>query len=118
VYELCNGLADQGWLIHQGNCFERDRVVPYRELLDPQAAHAEFEQALRLAREVGSGNWTTVIGGSLASLLLSSGNTKAAADLLQQIVWCPRDSWAIPPKGACHPERSEGSVTQTPRAPE
>jgi DNA-binding CsgD family transcriptional regulator/Tfp pilus assembly protein PilF len=54
----------------------------HRELLAMDVARRQFEQALELARELGSGNWTTVITGSLASTLLASGATLPAAALL------------------------------------
>jgi DNA-binding NarL/FixJ family response regulator len=70
---------------HQWMCASHYTLAEmYRELLDPRAAHEHFDEALRLAREVGSGNWTTVISGSLASMLLSSGDTTVAAALLRQ----------------------------------
>jgi DNA-binding NarL/FixJ family response regulator len=71
---------------HQWMCASHYTLAEiYRELFDRDEAHIHFQNALRLAREVGSGNWTTVISGSLASMLLSSGDTRGAAALLQPL---------------------------------
>jgi DNA-binding CsgD family transcriptional regulator/tetratricopeptide (TPR) repeat protein len=55
----------------------------HRDLLDLDEARRQFEQALRLARELGSGNWITSITGALASTLLASAGTAPAAALLE-----------------------------------
>jgi tetratricopeptide (TPR) repeat protein len=55
----------------------------HRELLDLDVARRQFEQALALANELGSGNWTTSITGSLASTLLASVALAEAAALLE-----------------------------------
>jgi DNA-binding CsgD family transcriptional regulator/tetratricopeptide (TPR) repeat protein len=55
----------------------------HREVLDLDEARRQFELALRLAREVGSGNWITVATGALASTLLASGEVGTAAVLLE-----------------------------------
>jgi ATP/maltotriose-dependent transcriptional regulator MalT len=54
----------------------------HRDVLDLDDARHQFEQALRLARVVGSGNWSTVSTGALASALLASGQIGSAAALL------------------------------------
>jgi DNA-binding CsgD family transcriptional regulator len=55
-----------------------------RELFALDEAHQHFKQALRLARELASGNWTNAITGSLASMLLNSGDTQGAAALIDR----------------------------------
>ena len=54
----------------------------YRELFALDQARDQFQEALQLAREVGSGNWINAITGSLASTLLATGDTQGAAALL------------------------------------
>jgi len=54
----------------------------HRDLLALDDARRQFDQALLLARELGSGNWIAVTTGELASTLLASGATEAAAALL------------------------------------
>jgi DNA-binding NarL/FixJ family response regulator len=81
--ELALGIADE--IEHrQWMCASQYTLAEiYRDLLDRDAARQHFQHALQLAREVGSGNWATVITGSLASMLLSSGDTQTSAELLQ-----------------------------------
>jgi DNA-binding CsgD family transcriptional regulator/Tfp pilus assembly protein PilF len=68
---------------HQWMCAAHYTLAEiHRELFDRDRAHTHFREALRLAHEVGSGNWSTVISGSLAAMLLSSGNTNTAAAVL------------------------------------
>jgi DNA-binding CsgD family transcriptional regulator len=55
----------------------------HRDLLHLDAARGEFDQALTLAREVGSGNWISSITGALASALVASGRIAPAAALLE-----------------------------------
>jgi tetratricopeptide (TPR) repeat protein len=55
----------------------------HRDVLDLDEARRRFEQALRLARELGSGNWSTVSTAALASTLLASGEVGTAAVLLE-----------------------------------
>jgi predicted ATPase len=40
VRELAERLGRDGWLVQQGNCFERDRLLPYAPFLD--ALHGLF----------------------------------------------------------------------------
>jgi DNA-binding CsgD family transcriptional regulator len=56
----------------------------HRELFAWGDALHHFERALPLARELGSGNWSSVITGSLASTLLAVGDLPAAAALLHE----------------------------------
>ncbi len=55
----------------------------HRDLLHLDEAREEFEQALSVAREVGSGNWISSITGALASALVASGRIAPAAVLLE-----------------------------------
>lgn len=83
--------------------------VLYFDLLALPEARQHFEQALALAREIGSWNWIRIVSGFLARLLLLQGDLARAETLLnaalahdalsqtigQRIVWDARAALAL-----------------------
>jgi DNA-binding NarL/FixJ family response regulator len=68
----------------QWTCASRYMLAEiHRDLFALDTARRQFEQALGLAHELGSGNWISIITGSLASTLLASSATSEAAALIE-----------------------------------
>jgi len=59
----------------------------HRDLFDIHEARRQFEQALALAHELGSGNWISSVTGSLASTLLASGATQQQQRCSTPVRW-------------------------------
>ena len=79
------------------------------DLLEPVQATAQLQQALKLAREIGSSHWVRVASGLLATAFLLDGNPEQASTVLEatgdpgtpastlgeRLVWCARINLAV-----------------------